>query len=147
MAVLFSNYLQTPFAFSPRGSIGSPGLNRRQILACSSLHMESNSEGRRNFMEFPYVSAPHRKLMVDLFSAMETRLHSQLLPCTLPPDVQHYQNQTSTANASLQIRSGNEASPVSTAFLDLNFILFAQFCQFSTIIMQPFNFSFLCLTF
>ncbi|KAK6924063.1 Red chlorophyll catabolite reductase [Dillenia turbinata] len=73
--------------------------------------MEAQEEGRRRFMEFPYVSGPHRDLMVDLVSTVETRLGSQLRPCTLPQDVQFYQNQTGSAQASLQIRSGDKSSP------------------------------------
>jgi red chlorophyll catabolite reductase len=61
-----------------------------------------NNEGRTKFKAFPYVSAPDRNLMVDLVSTVENRLDSQLLPCTLPPDVQYYQyqNQSGTGVAS-----------------------------------------------
>ncbi|KAH7520171.1 hypothetical protein FEM48_Zijuj08G0116100 [Ziziphus jujuba var. spinosa] len=63
-------------------------------------------------MEFPYVSPPHRDLMVDLLSTVETRLDSQLLPSTLPPDVQSFQNQSGTAHGSFHIRSGHDSSPI-----------------------------------
>lgn len=67
-------------------------------------------------MDFPYLSAPQRDLMVGLVSTVETRLQSHLLPCTLPPEVQSYSNDTGTAHGSLHIRSGTNSSPV-------NFIL------------------------
>ncbi|XP_076946722.1 red chlorophyll catabolite reductase, chloroplastic-like [Bidens hawaiensis] len=58
------------------------------------------------FTDFPYVSAPHRDLMLDLVSTVETRLNSFLNPCNLSPDVQSYQNETGTAHAALHVRSG-----------------------------------------
>lgn len=58
------------------------------------------------------MSAPQRDLMLDLVSALETRLGSSLLPCSLPPDVQYYQAQNGTAEGSLYIRSGVPSSPV-----------------------------------
>ncbi|KAK9990617.1 hypothetical protein SO802_025602 [Lithocarpus litseifolius] len=79
--------------------------------SASSSQMELNNEfGVTKFKEFPYVSAPHRNLMVDLVSKVENRLGSQLLPCSLPPDAQYYQNQSGSAHASLHIRSGNKPS-------------------------------------
>lgn len=61
-------------------------------------------------MDFPYVSAPHKDLMVDLVSTVETRLDSFLNPCSLPPDVQSYQNETGTAHAAIHLRSGVQSS-------------------------------------
>ncbi|XP_028752891.1 red chlorophyll catabolite reductase, chloroplastic [Neltuma alba] len=81
-------------------------------LSCSATAMATHDEGRRKFLDFPFVSTSHKNLMLDLVSAVENRFNSQLLPCTLPPDVQYYQNQTGTAQASLQIRSGQSNSPV-----------------------------------
>lgn len=74
--------------------------------------MDPHNEARTKFKAFPYVSAPHRNLMVDLVSTVENRLDSQLLPCTLPPDVQYYQNQSGTGCASLHIRSGDKPSQI-----------------------------------
>lgn len=82
------------------------------IRAASSPMDLNNQASKIKFTDFPYVSAPHRNLMVDLVSTLETRLGSQLLPCTLPPDVQYYQNETGTNHASLHIRSGLASSPV-----------------------------------
>ncbi|KAK2998903.1 hypothetical protein RJ639_023349 [Escallonia herrerae] len=62
-------------------------------------------------MEFAYVSGPRRELMVELVSTLETRLATHLLPCDLPPDVQYYQHQTGTAQATLHVRSGIQSSP------------------------------------
>ncbi|XP_030924060.1 red chlorophyll catabolite reductase, chloroplastic-like [Quercus lobata] len=93
-----------------------PSSSRSRSKTCcsssaSSSQMELNNEfGVTKFKEFPYVSAPHRNLMVDLVSTVENRLGSQLLPCSLPPDVQYYQNQTGSAHASLHTRSGNKPS-------------------------------------
>lgn len=79
--------------------------------ASSSSQMELNNEfGLTKFKEFPYVSAPHRNLMLALVSTVENRLGSQLLPCSLPPDVQYFQNQSGSAHASLHTRSGNKPS-------------------------------------
>ncbi|KDP31929.1 hypothetical protein JCGZ_12390 [Jatropha curcas] len=74
--------------------------------------MDQHNQGRAKLMEYPFVSASHKALMVDLVSTVENRLGSQLLPCTLPPDVQYCQNETGTARNSLHIRSGNQYSPV-----------------------------------
>lgn len=74
--------------------------------------MDPHDEGRKKFKDFPYVSPPHRDLMVDLVSMVENRLDSQLLPCTLPPDVQYYQNESGSASASLHIRSGHKPSKI-----------------------------------
>ncbi|KFK30321.1 hypothetical protein AALP_AA7G246700 [Arabis alpina] len=67
---------------------------------------------RRKFMEFPYVSTTRRELMVDLISTVEDRLQSQLLPCSLSPDVQNFKNPNGSAEASLRIRSGEKSSPI-----------------------------------
>lgn len=63
-------------------------------------------------MEFPYLSVPHRSLMVDLVSTMETRLGSHLHPSSLPEDVQNFQNESGSSQGTLHIRSGNHDSEV-----------------------------------
>ncbi|KAK7371903.1 hypothetical protein VNO80_05270 [Phaseolus coccineus] len=94
----------------------SPSFRLKPSSSLSSSHMEGTHEthdhGRSKFIDFPFVSSAQKNLMVDLVSRLENRLHSQLLPCTLPPDVQYYQSQTATAQASLHIRSGSDDSPV-----------------------------------
>ncbi|OIW04267.1 hypothetical protein TanjilG_00827 [Lupinus angustifolius] len=64
------------------------------------------------FKEFPFVSIPQKKLMLDLVSTLEKRFESDLLPSTLPSNVQYYQNPTSTAQASLHIRPAHAHSPI-----------------------------------
>ncbi|KAK7299917.1 hypothetical protein RJT34_10746 [Clitoria ternatea] len=76
------------------------------VLSCSLM------EGRSKFLEFPFVSISHENLMRDTFSMLDNRLQSQLLPCSLPSDIQHFQNQTGSSQASLHIRAGNNNSPV-----------------------------------
>ncbi|KAM3394630.1 red chlorophyll catabolite reductase, chloroplastic [Capsicum galapagoense] len=89
----------------------SPVLKR--FSCSSSIPMEHYSDNRQlKFKEFPYVSVPHKELMVELVSTLENRLGTSLLPCTLPSDVQYFENQTGTAHGSLYVRSGNSASQV-----------------------------------
>ena len=63
-------------------------------------------------MDFPHVSGAHKKLMVDLVSSVEGRLDGLLNPCSLPPDVQSYGNETGTAHAALHLRTGLHSSKV-----------------------------------
>ncbi|KAK6128978.1 hypothetical protein DH2020_037285 [Rehmannia glutinosa] len=74
--------------------------------------MDSGDELRAKFMEFPYVSGSQRNLMVELLSSVDSRLGSSLQPCTLPPDVQHFENPTGSARASLHLRSGLPSSQI-----------------------------------
>ncbi|KAI9165848.1 hypothetical protein LWI28_021646 [Acer negundo] len=92
--------------------LSSPSRNRITCTATPASSSSSMEEGRRKLMEFPYVSAPVRDLMVELISTAENRLESQLLPCTLPLDVQYYENPTGNSQASLQIRRGVDSSPI-----------------------------------
>ncbi|KAK3015456.1 hypothetical protein RJ639_006818 [Escallonia herrerae] len=110
MAVIF---------FPPSLSISHPSpsslYSRSRSSSASMNHPHRNNKGaasRMSFMEFPYVSGPRRELMVELVSTLETRLATHLLPCDLPPDVQYYQNQTGTAQATLHVRSGIQSSPI-----------------------------------
>lgn len=50
--------------------------------------------------------------MVELITAMETRLGSQLLPCSVPPDVEFYQNDSGTSQGTLHVRRGFDSSPI-----------------------------------
>ncbi|PON48903.1 Red chlorophyll catabolite reductase [Trema orientale] len=126
MAVVFSHCLYHPLSSSSSSSSSYVlavslqsllKLSRPRVLSVSasttpSQIMDLHNKGRRKFIEFPYVSAPHKKLMVDLVSMLDSRFDSHLLPCTLPPDVQYYQNQSGTSHASLHIRSGHVSSPI-----------------------------------
>lgn len=111
MAVTFPHStFSPPSASLPRSSptqFFSP-----RCSSSASTPMDPQNGGRRTFMEFPYVSAPHRDLMVELVSTVENRLDPYLLPCKLPPDVQYYENQSGTAHAALQVRSGIQSSQV-----------------------------------
>ncbi|KAF7831261.1 red chlorophyll catabolite reductase, chloroplastic [Senna tora] len=109
LSILSSSSSSSSSTFSSSSSSRTP-----IISASSSFPMATTQDeaGRRKFLDFPFVSAPHKNLMLDLVSTLENRFDSQLLPCTLPPDVQHYQSQSGTAQASLQIRSGQSNSPV-----------------------------------
>ncbi|XP_009793000.1 red chlorophyll catabolite reductase, chloroplastic [Nicotiana sylvestris] len=85
----------------------------RKSLSCSSSkYMEQQNENKSKLKEFPYVSVPHRELMVELISTVENRLGTALLPCTLPSNVQYFENSTATAHASLYVRSGHSSSQV-----------------------------------
>ncbi|KAA8531698.1 hypothetical protein F0562_006585 [Nyssa sinensis] len=128
MAVIFRYSLHSPFwsplpphysslySFRPpsRGAlISCPSSSSSSSSSLSaSSPMDPQSGGCKTFMEFPYVSTPHKDLMAELVSVLETRLDSYLLPCNLPPDVQYYQNQSGTAHASLHIRSGLKSSQI-----------------------------------
>ncbi|GFQ05076.1 red chlorophyll catabolite reductase chloroplastic [Phtheirospermum japonicum] len=78
----------------------------------SSASMDTNDELKAKFMEFPFVSGSHKKLMVELLSSVDSRLGSSLQSCTLPPDVQHFGNSTASARASLHLRSGLPSSQI-----------------------------------
>ncbi|XVF17696.1 hypothetical protein REPUB_Repub10bG0146000 [Reevesia pubescens] len=117
MAVVFRHFLNSPLSssFCILSSF-SPPSSRPQIfassLSSSSPASSSMDNTPRKFMDFPFVTAPHKKLMIDLVSTVENRLESQLKPCTLPPDVQYYYNQSGTSQGSLHIRSGHSSSQV-----------------------------------
>ena len=104
--------LCTNFLHSPLSTLSCSSSSSRPQLSVTCSLMDAHNQGSNKFREFPFVSTPQRNLMVGLVSTLENRLHSQLLPCTLPPDVQHYQNQSGAAQATLHIRSGQADSPV-----------------------------------
>ncbi|RAL39447.1 hypothetical protein DM860_002980 [Cuscuta australis] len=124
MAVSSSSALVLPSIASRTGI--SPSLptlrfprRTRQISLCSSSSptpMEEEplqaEESRSKFTDFPHVSPAHRDLMAELVSSVETRLRPDLHPCTLPPDVQFYQNPNGSALAALHVRKGLPSSPI-----------------------------------
>ena len=94
----------------------APKISRtRPSFPCrSSMEKQQLIRGSK-LMEFPYLTDPHRDTMVDLISAMENRLGSHhLLPSSVPPDVEHYQNESGTSQGTLHIRCGIDSSPVCT---------------------------------
>ncbi|KAL9256357.1 Red chlorophyll catabolite reductase, chloroplastic-like protein [Drosera capensis] len=88
----------------------SPRLRFTASSSSSSPSSPSPSSGG-GYMDFPYATAPVRDLMMDLVSTVESRIGSQLLPCSLPPDVARYGNESGSAEAALLVRSGVESSP------------------------------------
>lgn len=123
MAVVFFHYLSSPLSFSPLLQSSRLLNSSRYRISASSTPSDQMAEGpkktirRSTFMEFPYLSDPHRNLMVDLASAVETRLDSQLLPCTLPENVRYFESQSGTSHATLYLRSGISSSPVISLFM------------------------------
>ena len=117
-------YSSSPF-LSPLPSIRSkPSRFSKRVLTVQVQFQSMDQNDlllRQKFMEFPYVSPTRRELMVDLMSTLEDRLHSQLLPCTLPTDVRNFKNPNGSAEASLHIRSGEKSSPVQLCFSVLGF--------------------------
>ncbi|KAF3438953.1 hypothetical protein FNV43_RR17228 [Rhamnella rubrinervis] len=119
MALSFCHH----FHYSSLSSSSSSSISRPPATLPSSSSSCSFSRPRISAsstssspLDFPYVSPPHRNLMVDLISTVETRLGSQLLPCTLPPDVQSFQNQSGNTHGCLHIRSGHKSSPIDFIF-------------------------------
>ncbi|KAI8017151.1 hypothetical protein LOK49_LG04G00978 [Camellia lanceoleosa] len=116
--VVFSSHsLRSPFSTSPlslsplRPPLPPSKPPQISFSSTSSPQRDPQIGGSsKRLIDFPYVSAPHRDLMVELVSTMESRLESFLLPCTLPKDVQYYHNHTGTAHACLHIRSGLKPS-------------------------------------
>ncbi|CAH2076302.1 unnamed protein product [Thlaspi arvense] len=116
MAMIFCNtlYSSSP-SLSPLTSTRSkPSRFPERLRVRAQFQSMEDQDGllRRKFMEFPYVSPARRQLMVDLMSTIEDRLQSQLLPCSLPPDVRNFKNPNGSAEASLHIRSGEKSSPI-----------------------------------
>ncbi|KAK9109203.1 hypothetical protein Sjap_017263 [Stephania japonica] len=111
--------LSTPFVLPPLSfsfrSTTPPKLSLSLSASSSSTSSFSSMDpqiGRPRFTDFPHLSAPHRDLMVQLVSTVETRLSSHLLPSSLPPDVEYYQNETASSQGTLHIRSAHPDSPV-----------------------------------
>ncbi|WJX64984.1 red chlorophyll catabolite reductase [Trifolium repens] len=101
------------FQLSPFSILSSSSSSSRLQLSAPrcSIMDDTHKQGRSKFLEFPYVSAPHKNLMLDLVSKVEDRFQSQLLPCSLPPDVQYYKSNSGTSQVSLHITPGNTESP------------------------------------
>lgn len=116
MMMFCGNSLHAPLSIfsSPRLQLSSSSSSRFSI-SCSQMDTHNNHK----FLELPFVSAPHKNLMLDLVSTLEDRLQSHLLPCSLPSDVQYYKTNTGTSEISLHITPGNTHSPV--IFLLLKF--------------------------
>jgi red chlorophyll catabolite reductase len=103
MVVMICGHFQlSPLSILSSSSSSSSRLNFQLLVA----------QWRSKFLEFPYVSAPHKNLTFDLVLKVEDRFQSQLLPCSLPPDVQYCKSNSGTSQVSLHITPGNTDSPV-----------------------------------
>ncbi|KAL2906242.1 Red chlorophyll catabolite reductase chloroplastic [Bienertia sinuspersici] len=110
MALKFSHFPNSlSSTSSPFLSLTFPTCTRFSRVASSASQMDNQ---RPRFTEFSYASPPIKDLMVHLISTVESKMESMLLPCTLPQDVQYFENQSGTAHASLYIRSGTSSSPI-----------------------------------
>ncbi|CAM8986645.1 hypothetical protein QQ045_008951 [Rhodiola kirilowii] len=105
-----SNFIISKLTAHSRSS--STNNHRFPKRAAATMASELHSQGRSRFLEFPHASTAVRSLMVELVSMVEDQLGSQLQPCSLPEDVQFYQNETGRSQASLHIRSCSHPSQV-----------------------------------
>ncbi|KAK4766804.1 hypothetical protein SAY87_008446 [Trapa incisa] len=92
--------------------VGSIRRRPFSVAAATSSSMTPTDGRGSNFTDFPYLSAPHRSLMLDLLSRVEDRLGSQLQPYALPPDVEYFQNEAGTSRGSLYAKRGHSSSLV-----------------------------------
>uniref|UniRef100_A0A2N9H0P1 Red chlorophyll catabolite reductase n=1 Tax=Fagus sylvatica TaxID=28930 RepID=A0A2N9H0P1_FAGSY len=74
--------------------------------------MEQQQSRGSKLKEFPYLLESHKDTMVGLISAVENRLGSHLLPSSVPPDVEYYQNDSGSSQGTLYIRCGIHSSPI-----------------------------------
>ncbi|GJY24522.1 red chlorophyll catabolite reductase [Tanacetum coccineum] len=65
----------------------SPLHTSSRFACCATSPSSGHHHQKKLLMDFPYVSAPHKKLMVELVSSVEGHLDGLLNPCSLPPDV------------------------------------------------------------
>ncbi|CAA7035837.1 unnamed protein product [Microthlaspi erraticum] len=118
MAMIFCNTLfSSPPLLSPLTSTQTkPSRSSKNLIArAQSQSMEDHIHDdplRQKFMEFPYVTATRKQLMVDIISTVEDHFQPLLLPCSLPPDVRNFKNPNGSAEASIYIRSGEKSSPI-----------------------------------
>ncbi len=84
------------------------------LCRSSSNNMEQQQSRGSKLKEFPYLLESHKDTMVGLISAVENRLGSHLLPSSVPPDVEYYQNDSGSSQGTLYIRCGIHSSPVRT---------------------------------
>ncbi|KAI3916037.1 hypothetical protein MKW98_004478 [Papaver atlanticum] len=97
---------------APSSSRISKTKHNSMIITSSSSPMETPQTNHPKFMDFPHLSISNKNLMVDLVSNMENTLSPDLLPSSLPPEVQYFQNSSATSQGTLHIRSGTNNSLV-----------------------------------
>ena len=108
-----------PFSLPPLVPVQSSfrATKPARVIRSTASHMAEGSSSK--LKDFPHLSSSQRALMGDLINAIEDRFEDRLLPCTLPPDVEYYQNQSGNSEGALLIRSG---SPDSSVFLSIPFL-------------------------
>ncbi|XP_020104255.1 red chlorophyll catabolite reductase [Ananas comosus] len=74
--------------------------------------VRSSMEDRRRSRVSLFPPLPHRDLMLDVISAVDSRLSPHLLPSSVPSDVLSFRNPTGSSLGSLDIRRGSPASSV-----------------------------------
>ncbi|KAF6144002.1 hypothetical protein GIB67_017610 [Kingdonia uniflora] len=112
MVILFTNHILLQRTISP-SPLRKLRRVQRSISYYSSMDLPvPDRQQQKGFMDFPHISTTHRNLMVELVSTMETRLATELLPSSLPADVQYYQNESGSAQGTLHIQTGIETSMV-----------------------------------
>ncbi|KAG0447432.1 hypothetical protein HPP92_028317 [Vanilla planifolia] len=103
--------LSSMLSFSSHSSFLSCAFLRRSPSQGSSARQGSTLVSmKRRDKDFPFLPPAHRALTLDLFSAIDDRLDSVLLPSTVPSDVLRFQNPQGTAHGSVEIRSGSPTS-------------------------------------
>ncbi|KAJ8453112.1 hypothetical protein Cgig2_007996 [Carnegiea gigantea] len=135
MALIFckANLLSPPLSLSssspspPSAAVGAASNWRYPVVSLSNLRSlptriccaaspasqeEPHRDARPKFKDFPYASAPLRDLMVEVLSMVESRLGTQLVPHTLPPNVEYYTNKSGTNHGCLYVLTGAPSSRV-----------------------------------
>ncbi|MCL7030517.1 hypothetical protein MKW94_012113 [Papaver nudicaule] len=109
MVVLTHQFIH-PFRLppSPSSRITLKTKHNSIIITSSSSPMDPPPK----FIDFPHLSISTKNLMVDLVSKTENTLSPNLLPSSLPPEVQYFQNSSATSQGCLHIRSGTNNSQV-----------------------------------
>ncbi|KAI3980549.1 hypothetical protein MKX01_025114 [Papaver californicum] len=96
----------------PSSRISKTKRNSIIITSSSSSPMDPPQINHPKFMDFPHLSISNKTLIVDLVSKMDNTLSPNLLPSSLSPQVQYFQNSSSTSQGTLHIRSGTNNSLV-----------------------------------
>ncbi|KAG0469359.1 hypothetical protein HPP92_018687 [Vanilla planifolia] len=103
--------LSSMLSFSSHSSVLSCAFLRRSPSQGSYARQGSTLVSmKRRDKDFPLLPPAHRALTLDLFSAIDDRLDSVLLPSTVPSDVLRFENPQGTAHGSVEIRSGSPTS-------------------------------------
>ncbi|KAF7815993.1 red chlorophyll catabolite reductase, chloroplastic [Senna tora] len=89
------------------------GVTRNEADYAELQRQEDGDQGiSEKFLEYPFASEAHKKVMVDLVLDLENGLQNHLLPSTLPPLLQYYTNHSGSVQASFRVRQGLTESPI-----------------------------------